>query len=123
MTWERYGRIRMNPSLSHAMQRLIGMKDRFDVAFACDTDHDRHGIVTKAGLLPSTHYMAAMVDDLFRNRPPWSPRAAVGTTVVSSRMIAPVAPRLTPKLTETPVASKWSADARFDGPLGPGPGA
>src|SRR3546814_8227891 len=94
MTLDWDGRIRMDPSSSHAMQRLIGMKDRFDVAFACDTDHDRYGIVTKAGLLPSNHYMAAMVADLFRNRPQWTARAAVGKTVVSSSMIERVAARL-----------------------------
>src|SRR3546814_2298375 len=110
----------MDPSSSHAMQRLIGMKDRFDVAFACDTDHDRHGIVTKAGLLPSNHYMAAMVDDLFRNRPQWSARAAVGKTVVSSSMIDRVAARLDRRLYETPVGFKWFADGLFDGSLGLG---
>src|SRR3546814_10301444 len=102
------------------MQRLIGMKDRFDVAFACDTDHDRHGIVTKAGLLPSNHYMAAMFDDLFRNRPQWSARAAVGKTVVSSSMIDRVAARLDRRLYETPVGFTWLADGLFDGSLGQG---
>src|SRR3546814_16325451 len=96
------------------------MKDRVDVAFACDTDHDRHGIVTKAGLLPSNHYMAAMVDDLFRNRPQWSARAGVGQTVVSSSMIDRVAARPARKLYETPVGFKWFAHGRFDGSLGPG---
>src|SRR3546814_1901113 len=94
--------------------------DLFDVAFACDTDHDRHGIVTKAGLLPSNHYMAAMVDDLFRNRPQWSARAAVGKTVVSSSMIDRVAARLDRRLYETPVGFKWFADGLFDGSLGLG---
>src|SRR3546814_8709096 len=91
------------------------MKVGFDCAFACDTDHDRHGIVTKAGLLPSNHYMAAMVDDLIRNRPQWSARAAVGKTVVSSSMIDRVAARLDRRLYETPVGFKWFADDRFDG--------
>src|SRR3546814_20820637 len=100
----------MDPSSSHAMQRLIGMKDRFDVAFACDTDHDRHGIVTKAGLLPSNHYIAAMVDDLFRNRPQCSARAAVGQTVVSSSMSDRVAARLDRRLHETPVGFTGFAD-------------
>src|SRR3546814_10162055 len=110
----------MDPAVAHAMQRLIGMKDRFDVAFACDNDHDRHGIGTKAGLLPSNHYMAAMVDDLCRNRPQWSARAAVGKTVVSSSMIDRVAARLDRKLYETPVGFKWFADGLFDGSLGLG---
>src|SRR3546814_19250678 len=108
-------RIRRDPSSSHGMQRLIGMKDRCDGAFACDTDHDRHGIVTRAGLLPSNHYMAAMVDDLFRNRPQWSARAAVGKTVVSRSMIDRVAARLDRKLYETPVGFKGFPDGRFDG--------
>jgi len=120
MTLDWDGQIRMDPSSSYAMQRLIGMKDRFDVAFACDTDHDRHGVVTKAGLLPSNHYMAAMVDDLFRNRPQWDANAAVGKTVVSSSMIDRVAARLQRKLYETPVGFKWFADGLFDGSLGLG---
>lgn len=120
MTLDWDGQIRMDPSSSYAMQRLIGMKDRFDVAFACDTDHDRHGVVTKAGLLPSNHYMAAMVDDLFRNRPQWGANAAVGKTVVSSSMIDRVAKRLDRKLYETPVGFKWFADGLFDGSLGLG---
>ncbi|GAB3319068.1 phosphoglucomutase (alpha-D-glucose-1,6-bisphosphate-dependent) [Luteimonas notoginsengisoli] len=120
MTLDWDGQIRMDPSSSYAMQRLIGMKDRFDVAFACDTDHDRHGIVTKAGLLPSNHYMAAMVDDLFRNRPQWGAQAAVGKTVVSSSMIDRVAARLDRQLYETPVGFKWFADGLFDGTLGLG---
>src|SRR3546814_15312799 len=83
MTLDWDGQIRMDPSSSHAMQRLIGMKDRYDVAFACATDHDRHGIVTTAGLLPSHPYMAAMVDDLFRHRPPRRATAALGQTAGS----------------------------------------
>ncbi|MGV8943420.1 phosphoglucomutase (alpha-D-glucose-1,6-bisphosphate-dependent) [Thermomonas sp.] len=118
LDWD--GKIRMDPSSSYAMQRLIGMKDRFDVAFACDTDHDRHGVVTKAGLLPSNHYIAAMVDDVFNNRPQWSAKAAVGKTVVSSSMIDRVAKRLGRDLYETPVGFKWFADGLFDGSLGMG---
>ncbi|MGY0559470.1 phosphoglucomutase (alpha-D-glucose-1,6-bisphosphate-dependent) [Luteimonas sp. A277] len=120
MTLDWDGQIRMDPSSSYAMQRLIGMKDRYDVAFACDTDHDRHGVVTKAGLLPSNHYMAAMVDDLFRHRPLWGANAAVGKTVVSSSMIDRVAKRLGRRLYETPVGFKWFADGLFDGSLGLG---
>src|SRR5204862_7147385 len=83
LDWD--GRIRMDPSSAYAMQRLIGLKNRYDVAFACDTDHDRHGIVTpSAGLLPPNHYLAVAIDYLFRNRPRWSDGAAVGKTVVSS---------------------------------------
>ena len=120
MTLDWDGKVRMDPSSSWAMQRLIGMKDRFDVAFACDTDHDRHGVVTKSGLLPSNHYMAAMVDDLFRNRPEWGRAAAVGKTVVSSSMIDRVASRLGRRLFEAPVGFKWFAGGLFDGSLGLG---
>ena len=120
MTLDWDGRIRMDPSSPYAMRRLIGMKDRFDVAFACDTDHDRHGVVTPAGLLPSNHYMAAMVDDLFRHRPQWNANAAVGKTVVSSSMIDRVAARLDRQLYETPVGFKWFAGGLFDGGLGLG---
>lgn len=118
MTLDWDGKIRMDPSSSYAMQRLIGLKGRFDVAFACDTDHDRHGVVTKTGLLPSNYYLAAMVDDLFNNRPQWGTQAAVGKTVVSSSMIDRVAKRLGRRLYETPVGFKWFADGLFDGSLG-----
>ena len=92
MTLDWDGRIRMDPSSPYAMQRLIGLKDRFDIAFACDTDHDRHGIVApSAGLLPPNHYLAVAIDYLFRHRPRWSAAAAVGKTVVSSAMIDRVA--------------------------------
>jgi phosphoglucomutase len=120
MTLDWDGQIRMDPSSPYAMRRLLALKDRFDVAFACDTDHDRHGIVTKVGLLPSNHYMAAMVDDLFRHRAQWRAGAKVGKTVVSSSMIDRVAARLERKLYETPVGFKWFADGLFDGSLGLG---
>ncbi|MEO8364640.1 MAG: phosphoglucomutase (alpha-D-glucose-1,6-bisphosphate-dependent) [Pseudoxanthomonas sp.] len=121
MTLDWDGRIRMDPSSSYAMQRLIGLKDRYDIAFACDTDHDRHGIVTPgAGLLPPNHYMAVMVDDLFQHRPQWKSDAGVGKTVVSSSMIDRVAKRLGRTLFETPVGFKWFADGLFDGSLGLG---
>src|SRR5512138_2838923 len=95
MTVDWDGRIRMDPSSPYAMQRLIGLRDRFDVAVACDTDADRHGIVTRsAGLLPPNHFLAAAVDYLFRHRPGWRPDAAVGKTVVTSRMLDLVAARL-----------------------------
>ncbi len=119
MTVDWDGRIRMDPSSSYAMQRLIGIKERFDVAFACDTDHDRHGIVTKgSGLLPSNHYLAVAIDYLFRHRPRWSGQAAVGKTVVSSRMIDLVTASLGRRLVEMPVGFKWFVDGLFDGSLG-----
>ncbi len=111
------GRIRMDPSSAYAMQRLIGLKDRYDIAFACDTDHDRHGIVTpSAGLLPPNHYLAVAVDYLFRNRPRWN-KTAVGKTVVSSAMIDRVTARLGRKLYEVPAGFKWFVDGLFNGSL------
>ena len=112
------GRIRMDPSSAYAMQRLIGLKDRYDIAFACDTDHDRHGIVIpSAGLLPPNHYLAVAVDYLFRNRPRWNKSAAVGKTVVSSAMIDRVSARLGRKLYEVPAGFKWFVEGLFDGSL------
>jgi phosphoglucomutase len=97
----------------------VGLKDRFDVAFACDTDHDRHGIVTPgAGLLQSNHYLAVAIDYLFQHRPRWSSEAAVGKTVVSTRMIDRVAAKLGRRLYEVPVGFKWYAGGLFDGSLG-----
>ncbi len=117
LDWD--GRIRMDPSSSFAMQRLIGLKDRFDVAFACDTDHDRHGIVARSvGLLPANNYLSVAIDYLFRNRPRWRSDAAVGKTVVSSAMIDRVASRLGRRLYETPVGLKWFVDGLLDGSLG-----
>jgi len=113
------GKIRMDPSSAFAMNGLIGLKDRFDIAFACDTDHDRHGIVTRsAGLLPPNHYLAVSIDYLFRNRPGWRPDAGIGKTVVSSQMIDHVAGRLGRRLYEVPVGFKWFVDGMFDGSLG-----
>ena len=121
MTLDWDGRIRMDPSSPYAMQRLIGLKDRFDVAFACDTDHDRHGVVAKsAGLLPPNHYLAVCVYYLFANRPQWSAAAAVGKTVVSSSMIDRVAAKLGRSLYETPVGFKWFVDGLLSGSLGYG---
>jgi phosphoglucomutase len=118
MTLDWDGRIRMDPSSTYAMQRLIGLKDRFDIAFACDTDHDRHGIVTKsAGLMPPNHYLAAAIYYLFQNRPEWPAAAAVGKTVVSSRMIDLVAAKLGRKLYEVPVGFKWFVDGLQSGSL------
>lgn len=118
MTLDWDGRIRMDPSSTYAMQRLIGLKDRFQIAFACDTDHDRHGIVTRsAGLLPPNHYLAACVFYLFQHRPRWSKNAAVGKTLVSSSMIDRVAAGLSRKLYEVPVGFKWFVDGLLDGSL------
>jgi phosphoglucomutase len=113
------GKIRMDPSSPHAMQSLIGLRDRFDIAFACDTDHDRHGIVTRsAGLLPPNHYLAAAIDYLFQHRPRWRADAGVGKTVVSSQMIDHVASKLGRRLYEVPVGFKWFVDGLVDGSLG-----
>ncbi|MGI8955757.1 MAG: phosphoglucomutase (alpha-D-glucose-1,6-bisphosphate-dependent) [Chthoniobacterales bacterium] len=119
MTLDWDGQIRMDPSSPYAMERLIGMKDRFDLAFACDTDHDRHGIVTKtAGLLPPNHFLTVAVSQLFKNRPRWRANAAVGKTVVSSAMIDRVTAKLNRKLFEVPVGFKWFVDGLLDGSLG-----
>jgi phosphoglucomutase len=119
MTVDWDGQIRMDPSSSYAMQPLIDLKDRFQIAFACDTDHDRHGIVTKsAGLLPPNHYLAVAIFYLFQHRPNWSKTASVGKTVVSSQMIDRVAAKLGRKLYEVPVGFKWFADGLCDGSLG-----
>jgi len=119
MTVDWDGRIRMDPSSSYAMQHLIGLKDTYDVAFACDTDHDRHGIVTRgSGLLAPNHYLSVLIDYLFRHRPQWSTRAAIGKTVVSTAMIDRVAKRLGRRLYEVPVGFKWFSPGLYDGSLG-----
>jgi phosphoglucomutase len=119
MTVDWDGQIRMDPSSAYAMARLIGMKDRFDLSFACDTDHDRHGIVTKSqGLLPPNHYLSVAIFYLFQHRPKWRKEAAVGKTVVSSQMIDRVVAKLGRKLYEVPVGFKWFVDGLLDGSLG-----
>ncbi len=119
MTADWDGKIRMDPSSQYAMKRLIGLKDRFDVAFGCDTDYDRHGIVTKsAGLMPPNHYLCAAISYLFQNRPKWRPDAAVGKTVVSSSMIDRVTAKLGRRLSEVPVGFKWFVDGLLDGSFG-----
>ncbi len=119
MTVDWDGRIRMDPSSAYAMQRLIGLKDRFDVAFACDTDHDRHGVVARStGLLPANHYLAVSAHYLFQNRPQWRKEIAIGKTVVSSQMIDRVATKLGRRLYEVPVGFKWFVDGLIDGSLG-----
>lgn len=113
------GQIRMDPSSPYAMQRLQALKDRFDIAFACDTDHDRHGIVTPtSGLMPPNHYLSVAIDYLFRHRSSWSARAAIGKTVVSTSLIDRVAARLGRELMEVPVGFKWFSAGLLDGSLG-----
>jgi phosphoglucomutase len=119
MTVDWDGQIRMDPSSSYAMQRLIDIKDRFDIAWGCDTDHDRHGIVTRGdGLLPPNHYLSVAIFYLFQHRPKWRKEAAVGKTVVSSQMIDRVTAKLGRKLYEVPVGFKWFVDGLLDGSLG-----
>jgi len=119
MTVDWDGQIRMDPSSPYAMQRLIGLKDRYDIAWACDTDHDRHGIVTRSsGLLPPNHYLSVAIFYLFQHRPKWRKEAAVGKTVVSSQMIDRVTAKLGRKLYEVPVGFKWFVDGLQDGSLG-----
>jgi phosphoglucomutase len=117
LDWD--GRIRMDPSSPDAMHKLIALKDRFGIAFACDTDHDRHGVVTRsAGLMQPNSYLAVMIDYLYTHRPQWPAAAAVGKTVVSSQMIDRVTARLGRKLYEVPVGFKWFVDGLVDGSLG-----
>jgi phosphoglucomutase len=119
MTVDWDGQIRMDPSSPFAMQRLIDIKDRFQIAWACDTDHDRHGIVTRsAGLLPPNHYLSVIISYLLQHRPKWSREAAIGKTVVSSQMIDRVTARLGRKLFEVPVGFKWFVEGLLDGSLG-----
>jgi phosphoglucomutase len=118
MTVDWDGRIRMDPSSPYAMARLVALKDRFDVAFACDTDADRHGIVSgAAGLMNPNHFLSAAVGYLFRNRD-WRPDVAVGKTLVSSSMLDRVAAELGRKLLEVPVGFKWFVEGLVDGTLG-----
>lgn len=119
MTVDWDGRIRMDPSSSYAMQRLTGLKDAYDVAFACDTDHDRHGIVTRSSsLMPPNHYLSVLIDYLFKHRPLWSRHAAIGKTVVSTAMINRVAKQLGRQLYEVPVGFKWFSAGLYNGSLG-----
>lgn len=119
MTVDWDGQIRMDPSSSYAMVKLIELRDRFDIAFACDTDHDRHGIVTrKAGLLPSNHYLSVAISYLFKHRPQWPSFKAVGKTMVSSQMIDRVTAKCNRDLYEVPVGFKWFVDGLLNGSLG-----
>jgi phosphoglucomutase len=119
MTVDKDGKIRMDCSSPYAMASLIGLKDRFDIAFGNDPDFDRHGIVTpSAGLMNPNHYLSVAIHYLFQNRPKWRSDAAVGKTLVSSSMIDRVAKSLDRKLAEVPVGFKWFVDGLLDGSLG-----
>lgn len=118
MTVDWDGKIRMDCSSPYAMTRLIAMRDKFDVAFANDTDADRHGIVTPSGLMTPNSYLATAISYLYVNRPGWCTDSAVGKTVVSSAMIDRVAAKLGRKLIEVPVGFKWFSDGLIDGSLG-----
>ncbi len=119
MTLDWDGKIRMDPSSPYAMQRLIHLKGRYDIAFACDTDHDRHGIVTNSsGLMPPNHYLSTAIDYLFGQRSGWRADAAIGKTVVSSAMIDRVGARLKRSVYEVPVGFKWFVAGLVDGKLG-----
>jgi len=117
LDWD--GKIRMDCSSPHAMAGLIEQKQRFDVAFANDTDHDRHGIVTRgAGLMNPNHVLAVAIEYLFAHRPGWRPEAGIGKTLVSSSMIDRVAKALGRRLDEVPVGFKWFVPGLLDGSLG-----
>ena len=113
------GQIRMDPSSPYAMQRLQALKDRFNIAFACDTDHDRHGIVTPtSGLMSPNHYLSVAIDYLFKHRTGWSAQAAIGKTVVSTSLIDRVATRLGRRVCEVPAGFKWFSVGLLEGSLG-----
>jgi phosphoglucomutase len=119
MTVDWDGQIRMDPSSVYAMARMVGLKERFDVAFASDTDADRHGIVSRShGLLDPNHYLSVAISYLFANRQQWSHSVAVGKTVVSSSMIDRVVKKLGRRLVEVPVGFKWFVEGLIDGSLG-----
>jgi phosphoglucomutase len=119
MTLDWDGKIRMDPSSPYAMKSLVGLKDKFDVSFACDTDHDRHGVVTKSvGLLPPNHYLAVCIQHLFSNRAQWPDNLAVGKTLVSSSIIDRVAAKLARTLYEVPVGFKWFVEGLLSSSLG-----
>ena len=113
------GKIRMDPSSKYAMQLLVGLREKFDIAFGCDTDHDRHGIVTRGvGLMPANHYLSVAIDYLFQHRFEWTQNTGIGKTIVSSAMIDRVAAHLNRPLNEVPTGFKWFVDKLFDGSLG-----
>ncbi len=116
LDWD--GRIRMDPSSPYAMQRLVGLKNRYDISFACDTDHDRHGIVTAGtGLLPPNHYLSVAADYLLRRRDAWKVGAALGKTVATTGLIDRVAKRLSHDAYEVPVGFKWFVGGLLDASL------
>lgn len=116
LDWD--GKIRMDCSSPYAMANLIALKDRFDVAFGNDADNDRHGIVTRSGLMNPNHYLAVSIAYLFANRPHWRSTAGIGKTLVSSSLIDRVAAKLKRKLVEVPVGFKWFVGGLLDGSLG-----
>jgi phosphoglucomutase len=118
MTVDWDGQIRMDPSSPYAMQRLIAMKDDYDISFACDTDHDRHGIVTKSsGLMNPNHYLSVAVAYLLQHRPGWNKNAAVGKTVVTTQLIDRIAKKMGRKINDVPVGFKWFVDGLLDSSL------
>jgi phosphoglucomutase len=118
MTVDWDGQIRMDPSSPYAMEKLIELKDKFDIAFACDTDHDRHGIVTRStGLLAPNHYLCVAMFYLFQHRPKWSKEGSIGKTIVSSQMIDRIAKKLVRKIYEVPVGFKWFSDGLLNGSI------
>jgi phosphoglucomutase len=118
MTVDWDGQIRMDPSSPYAMQRLIAMKDNYNISFACDTDHDRHGIVTKSvGLMNPNHYLSVAVAYLLQNRPKWSKTAAVGKTIVTTQLIDRIAGKFGRKMYNVPVGFKWFVDGLLDASL------
>lgn len=118
MTVDWDGQIRMDPSSPYAMQRLIAMKDDYDISFACDTDHDRHGIVTKStGLLNPNHYLSVAVFYLLQHRPHWNKKSAVGKTVVTTQLIDRIATKLGRKIDDVPVGFKWFVDGLLNSSL------
>lgn len=118
MTLDKDGKIRMDCSSPYAMAGLIQLKDRFDIAVGNDPDYDRHGIVTKDGLMNPNHYLAVAIEYLFSHRTQWQPSLAVGKTLVSSSMIDRVAMSLEKNLSEVPVGFKWFVDGLFGGTYG-----
>lgn len=119
MTVDWDGQIRMDPSSPYAMKRLSKLKNQFDIAFACDTDHDRHGIVTPSkGLMPPNHFLCVAIDYLFKHRPDWKHSSAIGKTIVSSQMIDRIAKKLHRKIYEVPVGFKWFVEGLLDSSLG-----
>ena len=118
MTVDWDGQIRMDPSSPYAMQRLIAMKDDYDISFACDTDHDRHGIVTKSsGLLNPNHYLSVAVSYLLQHRPLWNDKAAIGKTVVTTQLIERISKKKRRTLYDVPVGFKWFVDGLLDSSL------